>query len=105
MIGEYGSKSDLIKDLLPTVFSYLAACFMNEEVESKLQILNCVSKVIFLFYGFIACLWDPYLTYIAFHMHTCCCMNFHKKCFRVVYLMKNLVSALRKCFNLLVISL
>ena len=53
MIGEYGSKSGLIKDLLPAVFSYLAACFMNEEVESKLQILNCISKVIILFYGLV----------------------------------------------------
>ncbi|KAH7294225.1 hypothetical protein KP509_28G061600 [Ceratopteris richardii] len=46
MIGEYSSKSSLVREILPTVFSYLASCFVDEENESKLQILNCISKAI-----------------------------------------------------------
>lgn len=46
MIGEYSGNSSLIKDMLPAIFSYLAACFVNEEVESKLQILNCIPKIV-----------------------------------------------------------
>ncbi|MCO5586355.1 hypothetical protein L7F22_040295 [Adiantum nelumboides] len=48
MLGEYSSKSFTIRDILPTVFSYLASCFVNEENESKLQILSCIVKVTFM---------------------------------------------------------
>jgi hypothetical protein len=54
MIGEYGSRSDLIKSLLPAVFSYLAACFVSEDIDTKLQILNCIPKVKCLFVVCIA---------------------------------------------------
>ncbi|KAI5055018.1 hypothetical protein GOP47_0030163 [Adiantum capillus-veneris] len=46
MVGEYGSRSSIIREILPTVFSYLASCFVNEENESKLQILSCISKIL-----------------------------------------------------------
>lgn len=47
MIGEYGCDSALIQKMLPTIFKYLGACFVKEEVGSKLQILNCICKVVF----------------------------------------------------------
>eukprot|EP00250_Pteridium_aquilinum_P020022 c24672_g1_i2 orf=84-2030(-) len=46
MVGEYSGDSSMIRDILPTIFSYLAACFVNEEMESKLQILICITKIV-----------------------------------------------------------
>lgn len=46
MVGEYSSTGDLIPKILPTILKYLGACFPREGLEAKLQILNCVAKVV-----------------------------------------------------------
>lgn len=46
MVGEYSSTGDLIPKIVPTILKYLGACFPTEGSEAKLQILNCVAKVV-----------------------------------------------------------
>lgn len=46
MVGEYSSTGDLIPKIVPTILKYLGACFPREGLEAKLQILNCVAKVV-----------------------------------------------------------
>ncbi|KAL4376868.1 hypothetical protein GQ457_02G022820 [Hibiscus cannabinus] len=46
MMGEYSSLGEIIPRMLTTVLKYLAWCFTLEALETKLQILNTVSKVL-----------------------------------------------------------
>ncbi|KAE8682072.1 AP3-complex subunit beta-A [Hibiscus syriacus] len=46
MVGEYNSLGELIPRILNTVLKYLAWCFTSEALETKLQILNTVCKVL-----------------------------------------------------------
>ncbi|XVE69200.1 hypothetical protein DITRI_Ditri09bG0132500 [Diplodiscus trichospermus] len=46
MVGEYSSMGKIIPRMLTTVMRYLAWCFTSEALETKLQILNTVSKVL-----------------------------------------------------------
>ncbi|XVF23909.1 hypothetical protein REPUB_Repub13aG0080300 [Reevesia pubescens] len=46
MVGEYSSLGEIIPRMLTTVLKYLAWCFTSEALETKLQILNTVSKVL-----------------------------------------------------------
>ncbi|GMI90298.1 beta-subunit of adaptor protein complex 3, protein affected trafficking 2, WEAK ACID TOLERANT 1 [Hibiscus trionum] len=46
MVGEYSSLGEIIPRMLNTVLKYLAWCFTSEALETKLQILNTVCKVL-----------------------------------------------------------
>ncbi|XP_061363718.1 AP3-complex subunit beta-A [Gastrolobium bilobum] len=46
MLGEYCSLGELIPRMLSTVLKYLAWCFASEALETKLQILNTIAKVL-----------------------------------------------------------
>lgn len=45
MVGEYCNCGHIIPKVLPTVLRYLARCFVSEEIDTKLQILNASTKV------------------------------------------------------------
>lgn len=45
LLGEYGSLGEIIPRMLSTVLKYLAWCFTSEGLETKLQILNTITKV------------------------------------------------------------
>ncbi|XP_049408924.1 AP3-complex subunit beta-A isoform X2 [Solanum stenotomum] len=46
MLGEYNSMGHIIPKVLPTVLKYLAWTFSSEALETKLQILNAMVKVL-----------------------------------------------------------
>ncbi|WJX58729.1 AP3-complex subunit beta-A [Trifolium repens] len=46
LLGEYCSLGEIIPRMLSTVLKYLAWCFTSEELETKLQILNTITKVL-----------------------------------------------------------
>lgn len=46
MLGEFSNTGCIIPKLLPTVLKYLAFCFVSEEKETKLQIVNACTKVL-----------------------------------------------------------
>ncbi|MBA0878762.1 hypothetical protein Goshw_011885 [Gossypium schwendimanii] len=46
MVGEYSSLGEIIPRMLTTVLKYLAWCFTSEPLETKLQILSTVTKVL-----------------------------------------------------------
>ncbi|TYJ37496.1 hypothetical protein E1A91_A05G380000v1 [Gossypium mustelinum] len=46
MVGEYSSLGEIIPRMLTTVLKYLAWCFTSEALETKLQILSTVTKVL-----------------------------------------------------------
>lgn len=46
MLGEYNSMGPIIPKVLPTVFKYLAWTYSSEALETKLQILNAMVKVL-----------------------------------------------------------
>lgn len=46
MVGEYNSLGELIPRMLTAVLKYLAWCFTSEALETKLQILNTIVKVL-----------------------------------------------------------
>ncbi|GAU29397.1 hypothetical protein TSUD_32040 [Trifolium subterraneum] len=46
LLGEYCSLGDIIPRMLSTVLKYLAWCFTSEELETKLQTLNTITKVL-----------------------------------------------------------
>lgn len=46
MLGEYNSMGHIIPKVLPTVLKYLAWTFSSEALETKLQILNALVKVL-----------------------------------------------------------
>lgn len=48
IIGEYSSVGQIIPKVMPSVLKYLACSFTSEELETKLQILNTVAKVMLL---------------------------------------------------------
>lgn len=45
LLGEYCSLGEMIPRMLSTVLKYLAWCFTSEGLETKLQILNTITKV------------------------------------------------------------
>ncbi|KAI5434445.1 AP3-complex subunit beta-A [Lathyrus oleraceus] len=46
LLGEYGSLGEIIPRMLSTVLKYLAWCFTSEGLETKLQILNTITKLL-----------------------------------------------------------
>ncbi|KAH1038739.1 hypothetical protein J1N35_040482 [Gossypium stocksii] len=46
IVGEYSSLGEIIPRMLTTVLKYLAWCFTSEALETKLQILSTVTKVL-----------------------------------------------------------
>ncbi|KAG6550527.1 hypothetical protein Mapa_007896 [Marchantia paleacea] len=46
MIGEFSKTGTLVPKMIPVVLQYLAGTFTKESDETKLQIMNCVAKVV-----------------------------------------------------------
>ncbi|KAL2622194.1 hypothetical protein R1flu_002399 [Riccia fluitans] len=46
MVGEFSTVGTLVPKMIPVVLQYLAGTFTKESDETKLQIINCVTKVV-----------------------------------------------------------
>jgi xanthosine utilization system XapX-like protein len=65
LLGEYCSLGEIIPRMLSTVLKYLAWCFTSEELETKLQILNTITKVYIIMLLLHFCSKKPALIYIV----------------------------------------
>ncbi|KAF3433695.1 hypothetical protein FNV43_RR24798 [Rhamnella rubrinervis] len=64
MVGEYSQLGELIPRMLTTVLKYLAWCFTSEALETKLQILNTIVKVLLCAKGEDLLTFEKVLSYV-----------------------------------------
>ncbi|XP_068668595.1 AP3-complex subunit beta-A [Aristolochia californica] len=64
IMGEYGTVGPIISNILPLVSKYLASCFPLEGLETKLQILNSIAKIVLHAHGESLSTFQMVLTYI-----------------------------------------